>query len=568
MITLPLEELRKIETLRRVMDVGFEPWKAVYRDLADYLLPLRYTWLDDSYTTDGVVNVLSRTPQKNLRNRKIIDATGTKSLRDLAAGMLNGVASPAREWFNIRFSHDFPDGQVPIMLQRWLDETRRRMFLVLAGSNFYNSLAILLLEMACFGTSGMLCYEDYNDVVRFYNLPTGSFRIGQDFRRDVNRMSRTENFTVDQLVERFKEENLLPQTKAKAAQGGGQRLHGIQVGHLIEPNIEDGRHIPGGAPYREFYWEIAGPNVPGQILSRAIYNERPGAFPRWELNGNDPYGVSPGMDALPDVIQLQQESLRKGEAIDKMTDPPTVLDASLRGQGGRADPGARFYVPSFSQARGGALYQPNLNVAELSADIRDVQQRIRDIFFNDLFRMISQLQTVRSATEIDARQQEKLVLMGAVLERLENEALDPIMVRVFNIMKRKGLLPPFPEGFPEMGVEINYVSILSDAQRAAGTGVIERFIATIGNLIAVVPDVKHVPAWHSLIRDYATRLSVPANGINPSEVTDQLIQEEKQQLAQQNEAIVGRELTQGAKNLSETDVGGGQNAFQAILGGV
>lgn len=564
MKTLPAEELRKLGTMRNVLDNEFEPWRAVYRDLADFLLPLRYSWVHETMSASLVRDMRT----KNIRNKKILDATGTKALRDLAAGMLNGVASPAREWFSTRFTTFFPDGKTPVELQRWLEETRRRMLLVLAQSNFYNSFAIMLLELGCFGTSAMLVYEDFEDVVRFYNVPAGDFRIQHDERRDVSLFSRTEVMTVEQLVLRFGIENVLPQTRTRYEKGGADLLHGVVVGHVIELNREDGRFLPGGAPYREFYWEVRGPNPKNQVLEKAIFSERPGGFPRWELLGNEPYGVSPAMDALPDVIQLQHETLRKAEALDKMTNPPIVQDAALRNQGGRLDAGAKFNVPSFSSIGARPVYQPNLNLGELTADIRDVQQRIRDAFFNDLFRMISQLQTVRSATEIDARQQEKLVLMGAVLERLENEAIDPIMYRVFKIMQRKGLIPELPEGFGELEMEIQYVSILSDAQRAAGVGVIERFMGQAGNLAAVVPDILDVVDWHEIFREYGARLSVPANGVRPREQTEALIAQRKQQIAAQQEALVGTQLTQAAKNLSETEVGGGQNAFQSILGGV
>lgn len=564
MISLPEAELRKLESTRVVLDNEFEPWKNLFKELSDYLLPLRYSWLSENTSQVSV----RQERVKNIRNKKILDSVGTKALRDLAAGMLNGVASPAREWFNIRFATFFPDGKTPVELQRWLEETRRRMLLVLAESNFYNSFAIMLLEKACFGTAGMMCYEDFDDVVRFYNWPVGDFRLSVNNRRMVDRVTRVENYTIEQLVTEFGYDNVLPQSQAKYKRGGGDLLHGVLVAHIIEPNTQDARYIPGEAPYREFYWEVFGPRANGQILRRGVYSEWPGAFPRWETIGNDPYGVSPAMDALPDIIQLQHETLRKAQGIDLMTDPPLAMDASLRNQSTRGDPGARYYVPSFSTVGAKPVYQTNLPLAELKEDIRDVQQRIRDAFFNDLFRMISQLQTVRSATEIDARMQEKLVLLGAVLERLENEAIDPIMRRVFAIMQRKGLIPPVPEGFGGLQIEIQYVSILSDAQRASGVGVIERYMQQAGNLAAVVPTILKVVDWHEIFREYGSRLSVPASGVNPRQVTEQLIAEEKQQVAQQQGALVGKELTSAAKNLSETDVGGGQNAFQAILGGV
>ena len=75
-------------------------------------------------------------------------------------------------------------------------------------------------------------------------------------------------------------------------------------------------------------------------------------------------------------------------------------------------------------------------------DIQDVQKRIKEIFFNDLFLMFQQMEAEpRSATAIDARREEKMVMLGPVLERFQNEALDKVIDRVFNIMLRAQTVP-------------------------------------------------------------------------------------------------------------------------------
>jgi len=200
-------------------------------------------------------------------------------------------------------------------------------------------------------------------------------------------------------------------------------------------------------------------------------------------------------------------------------------------------------------------------------DIREVQTRIREIFHNDLFRMISQLETVRSATEIDARREEKLVLLGSVLERFDNEALDPAINRIFNIMARAGLLPEAPPELANVDIEIEYVSILSAAQRAVGVIPTERFLGLVGNLAAIRPEVMDIPNFDLLLRDYARDIGVSARGINPVAETVQLRQSRQEQLAAQEMAVQGDVAVNAAKTLSETQVTPGVNALQAIIGG-
>lgn len=563
----PEAEYRKLNAVLNQLNFDYEQWRPFHRELSQFLLPARYPWLADQVVsaTSGVVVQSQPKKSDTNRNKQILDPTGTKAARDLAAGMLNGTTSPSRPWFNLRIAGFDDSGIMPVELGIWLEEVRRRMLLVLAESNFYNGMAMLFLDLVVFGTAGMIIYEDFDEVIRCYNLPVGEFRIAQDNRRIISTMARVQSFTVEQLVQEFGEENVSRRAREMYKKGGAELYTGVRVAHLIEPNRKDGRYVEGGAGFREIWWQLDF-NTDKEILRVAVFTERPFGFPRWETIGNETYGLSPGMDALPDVIQLQHETLRKAEALDKMTDPPLVMDATMRNQRGSANPGTKFYVPGSSQASARALYDVRMPLGELSLDIRDVQTRIREAFFNDLFRMISMLETVRSATEIDARREEKLVLMGAILERLEDEALDPFMVRIFSIMQRKELLPPLPEGFEDVDVEVQYVSILSEAQRAVGTGVIERFIKIIGETSALVPELRDIPDWEMLMRDYAERLSVPKVGLRSMEAVAAIREKNAGMEEAAQLAAISKDLAGAAGAVGGIDVGGGQNAFQAISG--
>jgi hypothetical protein len=199
-----------------------------------------------------------------------------------------------------------------------------------------------------------------------------------------------------------------------------------------------------------------------------------------------------------------------------------------------------------------------------------VQGRIRETFHNELFQMISQLETVRSATEIDARREEKLVLLGPVLERFENEALDPAIERIFGIMDRKGLLPEPPPELLESGaeLEIQYVSILSAAQSAVGTAPIERLLQIIGNIAPIWPEAKMIPDIPELLHDYAIDIGVKQKNLRPTEVVNASIQQQNQKEQTQEQLTQATVGAQAGKLLSETDVGGGANALQRILGSV
>lgn len=528
-----------------------EDVKGFWREVADFILPQRYVWL------------LSETERRRKvsRNPNLLTGRGTKAARVLASGMLNGVTSPSRPWFKLRLRR-FPEDQ-NYKVRRWLDEVERRMLITMAQTNFYGSLAIMYLDLAVFGTNATLIYEDHRHVFRCYSCSLGEFFLGVDATGIVNRFGREFVYTVDQCVSRFGIENV-PDAVAEAYKRGGSGLFGkLTVRHLMEPYDGSLPKVPKSSTYQEIYW-LSGYEK-GNVLSVGGYNEKPGIFPRWEVTGNDAYGTSPGMDALADIIQLQQEVKRKAQSLDYANMPPILADIQLQGKPTAFLPGSKTFIAGANNFGAKPIYTVNPNINDLTLDIKEVEQRIQEIFHNDLFAMISNLDTVRTATEIDARREEKLVLLGAVLERFENEALDPAISRIYGIMSRANLLPPPPEGLAGEELDIQYVSILSSAQSAVGTAPMERWLQFIAQIIPIKPELSNIPNWEDLIRDYGRDIGVKAKHINSKEEVAEATQAQEQIMQMRELANTGTQLATGAKTLSETDVGGGANALQQLL---
>ncbi len=529
-------------------------WWGYWRVLADMYSPRRY------------VNLLTIPERKQpQRNTKILDSTGTIAARILASGMYNGVTSPSRRWF--RFSLRGFAGNEPREMRVWLDEVERIVLQIMAQSNFYESLAEMYIDLAIFGSAAILIYEDRETVIRCYNSALGEFYFAQSDRLQINTFAREFVYKVHQVVEKWGLENVSDGVKDKFNLGGARLQDDVSIVHLIEPNVQGGI-VPRKFPFRELYWERSGTS--GLLLDARGFNEMPGMFVRWDVTGNASYGGSPGMDALGDVIQLQHETKAKGQSLDLMNRPPLQLDISLQHKPTAILPGGQTFIAGMISGGNPGIrtaYQVNAPIGEISQDLRDIQARIRDTFYNPLFNMISQLDTTRSATEIVARQDEKLVLLGSVLEKIENEALDPGVSRIFNIGARGGLFPPMPQGFEKAGIEIQYESILSAAQRAVGTASTERFLALIGEVVAVNPRAKNVPDWDNLLVDYSKAIGVSANSVNSLERIKQLNDADDAAERAAVDAEIGSNLAQGAKNLSQADVGGGVNALEILAGG-
>lgn len=545
-------EGKRLQEVMSELRVARTPFWHLWGEIADYFLPKRYVWLESGDE--------SRRAQ-NAKNPHILDPTGTLAVRTLASGMMNSITSPSRPWFKAKVA-----GYAALSneVARWQDEVSRRMLAVMAESNFYSSMATLYLDLATFGSAASLIYEDDENVIHCYNPALGEYYFGQSHRLAVDTFAREFQLSAKQLVRQFGAENCTEIVRTAAEGGGANALKLHKVTHLIEPNITKSS-VASSFPTRETYWESSAIGK-GQVLKQQGFNELPGIFPRWEVTANDSYGTSPAMDALADVLQLQQETKRKAQGIDKSVNPPIVADVQLQHRPMALLPNGITYVSGQNNVGAKPLYQIQPPLQEMTADIQQIQIRIRETLHNDLFRMISQLDTVRSATEIDARREEKLVLLGSVLDRFEKEALSPAINRVFSIMARRGLLPEPPaeleDGIP---IDIEYVSILSTAQRAVSAAPTERWLQLIGNIAPIEPSVTKIPDWNELIRNYGEAIGVEARDMKSREQLIAEAQAEQQQQAAQQALEAGSVAVDAAQQLSATDVGGGSNALQELL---
>jgi hypothetical protein len=479
--------------------------------------------------------------------------------------MMSGITSPTRPWFRLRIAGYGADEVNPV--NTWLASCERRMMHVFQESNFYNAAAVMYLDLAIFGTAPMIIYEDFENVIQCYNPCAGEYYVWNNYRLQAGGLAREITMTVRQMVEQFGIANCPNEIRLAYERRGADLTREIPVVHFIKPNY--GKVAKHFAWYECYFTQ--GARAPGdpEFLSERGFHETPFVCPRWETTGNDAYGRSVAMDALGDIKQLQQETKRKGQAIDKLANPPMIADVELKNKPASTLPGGVTFISGKVNGIGFKPAYENFRppVQELMQDITQIQQRIKDTFFNDLFLMISSLDTVRTATEIDARREEKLVMLGPVLERLQTEFQDVVIDRTFAICSRRGIFDPPPEEIADAPIQVEYVSMLASAQNAANTVGIERFLAQIGSIAAVQPEVLDIPNWDRMVTRYGMVLGNDPSDMKSVPELQAFRQARAKQKAQQDALASVPVAADSAKLLSETNVGGGQNALQQILYG-
>lgn len=558
---------KKIE--RRLTQLKNErnSWEPDWRELSENFLPRRGRFqLDDA--NNGT-----------RRNSNILNDTTTLAANTLASGMMSGITSPARPWF--RLTTPDPDMMEFGPVKNWLYDVERAMSELFLKSNLYNVLPTVYLEMGVFGQCPMAMMPDPRELVRFYPFTCGSYMLDNSARLQVDTLYREFRMTVRQLIQQFGEENVSDNVKTLYSNGNVEQW--IDVVHAIEPNDDRSfqRLDNKNMAYRSVYMEKA--CTGDKTLRVSGFNQFPVMAPRWDVTGEDIYGTSPGLMALGDAKALQKMENRKLKLVDLGTDPPRALDSSLRGKKSSMLPGGVTYIDNMNQGVVGArpIYEPNPNwFTALRNEIVATEQRIDAAFFRDLFLMVSQIERSNvTATEIAARQQEKMLMLGPVLERLNDELLDPLIDMAFQRMLEQSvpiwmgmmpgapMIPPPPEELTGVDLRVEYISVLAQAQKAVGVTAIERVVGFAGNLANVTqnPQVLDKLDTDQAIDEYATMLGVPPTLIRSDEdvagIREQRAQSQQQQIAAEQLGSI----IQGAKTLSETDVSS-DNALTAITG--
>lgn len=546
-------------------------WYENWANLAQYILPRRSIWMTQS--TGGMPSPNNMTRGRQL-NSLIKDPTATYAARVCSAGLMGGLASPSRPWFKITTASK--NIEISSEGRRWMDSVEERLYTVLSGSNFYNAFAQECEDEVVFGTAPSIIYEDEKDIIRCYNPAVGEYYLATDAASRIDGLYRQFVMTVSQMVGFFGL-NQCPIDVQKCWQEKGNQLEVERiVAHAIEPNfeVEGCPAIPGNFTWREVYWVWgAGSREP---LSKRGFVDQPFSAARWSTQSNDAYGRSPGMDVLPDVMQLQLMTLRFNEAIEKQVRPPLIADMSMKNSPSSTLPGHITFSANLGPGTGmRPIYTVLPEVKEMAEVLTQVGQRIKVGLFNDLFLMLESAPTSKmTAYEVAQKLQEKLQVLGPVIENIITESLKPKLKRIYGIMQRKGMFPPIPESMKKIPIDVEFISMLALAQKASATGGLERLAALIGNLVAVYPNIKFIMDEDAYVREFNDLLANPEKILRGPEQVQALIEgAQKQQqaatamaAAQHGATTVGT-AANAAQVLSNTQVGAGQNALQMAIGG-
>lgn len=550
----PVEELIKLYRTRYAALSNLRAQQLpIWQDIRDYIAPRTARFPGEQITNSSREDL------------KIINTAPRIASRTLASGMQSGITSPMRPWF--RLGTPDPELQEFKPVKVWLSDVERILRDILGRSNLYDRLKSNYGTLGNYGTSAMFIEEDEEDIIRGYDYLIGTFMIAADSTGRVDTMYRDTELTTIQMVQKFGLDRIPDVVRTYYNNGNYEQLY--TVCHIVEPNRN---YRPGSAlsQYKAYSSVWFDPAQSGEkaILRISGYDNKPVMAPRWDVVGERSWGIGCGELVLGDAKQLQVMEKKKLRKLALHVDPNMLADSSMRNKRTTNLPGETSYVNNLTTGNPGyrPSFQVDSNLGDIQSEIERVERRIEEGFFKNFFLMVAEFadQPNITATQINTLREEKLMMLGPVLERLNDELLDPMIDVVFNICQRRGVLPPPPEEIQGMPLKIEYISVLAQAQKALGIGNIERFLGFVMNYAQVDPMAMDKVNRDHIIEEYAEGVAIPPESVNTDEEAGALRQERAQAQAQQAMAEQGVASSQVLKNLSQSGTSGDNVLSKAL----
>lgn len=531
-------------------------WEAEWRQISDNILPGR-----------GIYQTYAKPRKRKLTNPKIVNPIAEMALYVLTSGMHSGLTSPSREWFRLEWEDAKIDKVEP--LKAWLQECHDILNADLHRSNFYSVINSFYVEHTGFGTGCMYVGEDtFTDETpfRFELLTAGEYSFATGPHGKANVICRTIVKTPRQVVEQYPK-TVSAELHARVAinAAGIDRRDVVLLEYVVKEKYKNFAYTrvvyeyQGSAPATDpDRGAVDLGDSPGQgksPLEISGFHEFPYPISRWGTIGSDVYGIGPGARAIPYVKRLQEMDKTFLMSAHKSAQPPHNIPARMRGRENLL-PGGRNYYSNPNEVITAVDQARSENQSLLLATER-LEATIKEIFFNDIFLTASRDPNASplKATQVNVQEQEKMLRLGPVIERLQHEFLQPVIERCFNIELRKGR---FPELSPELSeiagdYKISLVSPLATAQRSMAMSGINAFMGTIGQYAQFDQAVMDNVNPDAAAREIADINGVDYGILRPQEEVDGIRQQRQQaqQAQQQKEEAMAQQQMQSQGGLQD-----------------
>lgn len=435
-------------------------WETLWQDIAELMIPRR---------ADFTQRHRARGEQR--RNR-IYESTAVRAVVRAASGLHNTLTSNTVPWFGLEPESPALNQDRDVKL--WMEEATRLTTNVFNSprSNFHSAIHEYFIDLVAFGTGVLFVYFDELEGAQFRSYFLGDCLLAEDKHGRINSVYRTYFDTARSIVTAF--DNPSDAIK-KAAEKEPFRV--FEIMHVVKPRYTKGR-TKNSKPFSSCYIE----KESNHLLKEGGFDEFPFICSRWHKNSQEVYGRGCGTESLPDVRMINEMERVGLIALQKLVDPPLLVPDSGFLNPVRTSPGGLNYFRAGLGPQDRIVpLQTGGRIDFSEQKIGMVRQSIERAFYLDLLELPANIapdgDILRfSATEIAARQRDRLQVLGPIVSRQEAELLGPLVLRTVSMLIRNNLLPPAPQALLDADVKVVYSNPVAVSQRSGELASINQLV--------------------------------------------------------------------------------------------
>ena len=541
-------------------------YNQIWNDISIYIVPS----LNDNFnlSTSAATGYLQEAIATYIRNSNLVyDATAIIACNKIAGALYSFTNNPSLKWYQYALPVTKNKSYEAIAKKRttkdWLNK-RRDVVIQYLNKALSSCSNTLYNEAIGYGTSAVFLREtlDHNIMVgKCISLET--LYLAEDENGIVNTVIREFELSAINGVAKFGIDNVHPEVLKNSNDKPDELTKYL---HICAPNkwrILDSEKSED-KPYTDIYVDLQHKC----IVHQCGFDEFPYGIARMNVPSNAPYGISPGMMALPDVKTVNVYEKINIDVGNKAGNPPMQMMVDN-------------YVTPFSMVPAAInLYNDpqgmatpvttvgNVNIMENVLEKK--KQAIKEAFFNDL------LTPAKGHTTYEVQEEQllQMKLMAPWQGGFELELYEPLIRRAEGILDRVGgILPEPPDdvlalypGKKLPPLTVIHSSPLSLAQKSGILQAVNNVVQFAGGLAQLGGmDSINIP---ETIYYYAEASGMPLNLVRDPDEAAKITQDRaKVQQEQLKKQMMTEEAKQAALlGKAQKDSGGLQNLGESMSG--
>ena len=448
-LSLAARVLRRWSDLKAIR-VG---WESTWQEVANYFLPRR------DFT-------LQRFPGE-LRDRRLLDATGMIDTDRLAAMLFGWLISPAMPFVRPSVERGLIAAGRQVELEGdardWLDGVQWSMFdhFMAVQSGFKVAAYETLSEYVAFGTGILWTGSKARFGARYQSRPLQSCWIAANADDEVDTVYYAFTLPAHRVLAKWPAAAELD--CVKRADRHSEHL-GVKLLLAVEPRPGG---IYGGIAQAKPWRSVLVAVEDQAVLEESGYDSFPYSVPRFYLKPGEVYGYGPGHVALPDVRMLNavMETILNGAELKVR--PPIMAPLRLFAKPIDRRQGAVNYYQT--NQLGLQTAEQAVRVLNVAGDIafgvdfiRELRSQVDLAFYVDWMRLREN--SAMTATEVNDRRDMRLRGMGPIVGRAESDLMGPCADRTFEVNMREGAFGQAPASLRGLDVTWGYAGPMALAQ--------------------------------------------------------------------------------------------------------